>query len=169
MTPAAEGQVVFDDVAPDLSRGMLVMQVGGPVEATTWLARVPEQSQRSVQLFDFELGERVQRHYLHLNWKSREVIGFSPQDVRLRIEGWLPAALVNDGRAVAAVVWWLEAGETISGAFRSAAELFWASCGAWPTVGLMWREPPTAELVVGGCQLSVKAAKWVSAGCVVVL
>ena len=158
-------QVIFDDLGLDLRRRMLIMRVVEPVNATDWWARLPPEARMRSKLFDFELGETVKRHYLELIWPPREVVGFDLSDRRLQIDGWKPASMVNDGKAVAAVVWWLEEGESISGGLRSAAEFFWSNLGAWPTIGLMWKEPPAPMLG----KLAVRKADWIPVGCVVVL
>jgi len=176
----AEEQVVYDDVGPNLTRNMLIMRVGAPVDCESWWAKLTPEAQLRSSLLEFELGERVKRHHLRIQWKPRELIGFAPKDRRLKIPGWKPRFRVNDGKAIAAVIWWLDQGESISGGLRSAAELYWASTGVWPAVGLMWKEPPAPQLPLaasphlvehemGGESLSVRMVKWVPVGCVVVL
>lgn len=158
-------QVIFDDLGIDLRRRILIMRVAEPVNATDWWARLPAEARMRSQLIDFELGDQVKRHYLELIWPPREVVGFGIADCRLQIEGWAPAATVNGGAAVAAVVWWLDQGEAISGALRSAAEMFWSKLGAAPTFGLLWKNPPAPKFG----PLRLRNVDWVPCGCVVVL
>lgn len=168
----ADEQVIFDDVGPGLMRRILVMRVGEPVDADIWWSKIPAEAMKRATIFPYELGEKVKVHYLKLEWKPREIIGFEIEDRRLKIEGWHPTlieALPTRQERVAVMIWWLEEGETISGGLRSAAELFWGQTGVWPKVGLIWKEPPSAELTVDGCQLAVRMARWVPKGCCVVL
>lgn len=171
-----EESVIFDDVSAILTRRMLILRAGQPVNPEAWFERLPPGSRHRATFFPYELGEKVKIHYLRIEWKPREMIAFHPTDARLRIANWGAACLVNDAKDVASCVWYLEAGETISGALRSAAECFWASTGVWPKVGLMWKEPPSSVLDLtpdpspkGEGSLSMRFAKWVPIGCVVVL
>lgn len=162
-------RVIYDDVGPNLTRRMLIMRVGQPVDAETWWAKLTAEAQVRASLFDFELGEKVKRHYLRIQWRPRELISIPLKDYRLQMPGWTPRVLVHEGKGVAAVAWWLDDGESISGGLRSAAETYWAEMQAWPSHGLIWRDPPSGELGLGDNKLIVLKTKWVPVGCVVVL
>jgi hypothetical protein len=165
-----EEQVIFDEVGAELKRRMLIMRVGEPVDCDAWWAKLSPEARLRSTVYPFELGETVKRHYLKIEWKPREVWAFSATDRRLKDADWGSVTLVNDRTAVASCIWWLDEGETISGGLRSASEMFWASTGVWPRVGLMWKAPPSKELALGDMgKLSVRMAKWVPTGCVVVL
>ena len=74
---------------------------------------------------------------------------------------------------VPAVVWWLDAdaGETISGGLRSAAECYWGGLDQWPRVGFVWKEVPALTLPSpeGRGEMQLAVASWVPKGCVVVV
>lgn len=164
---ANDETVIFNDVGPAGLRRLLVMRIGQPVEIEPWLMKVPEISRGQAVVSDFELGEKVKRFYLKLEWPTREAVTIPPPlAIELAERGG--TSKPSEGRP--AVMWTLEKRERISAGLLSAAELFWGTFNRWPVMGLVWALPEDApkRLKITDGELEVLAASWVPRGCVVV-
>jgi len=166
--------VIFNDV--NIYTGRRVLLVKRPIQAVEigkWLDVVPEPMRGKVQFEEFQIEQGAfVWHYLRMDWMTREFIGFEVRDSRLAgIEGWEAAVKVNGGEAVPAVGWMLESGERLSGAIRSAAELYWGTIGKYPLVTLVRNLPKDAPktLKVDDSEIRLLARDWMWRGMVVVL
>lgn len=166
--------LVFNDVNLWTGkRNLFVKRAGQPVDLAKWMQLVPESMLPRAEFdqFEIELGQ-IGWYCLLLIWETRELFGFSIDDVRLAIvEDFRPQVLVNDGKAVPAVGWALDPGERLSGAIRSAAELYWGSIGRWPQAALVRSLPKGApsEFVIDDGKLRIIEARWVWRGMVILL
>jgi hypothetical protein len=166
--------VVFNDVNIYTGmRALLVKRAIQPVEVGKWLEVVPEPMRGKVLFDEFEIEQGAfVWHYLRMDWMTREFIGFEIGDSRLAaIEGWEATVKVNGGEAVPAVGWTLESGERMSGAIRSAAELYWGTIGKYPQVTLVKSLPKDAPktLKVDDSEIRLLVRDWMWRGMVVVL
>jgi len=166
--------IVFNDVNIYTGmRALLVKRAIKPVEFGKWLEMVPESLRGKVMFDEFELEQgKFVWHYLRMDWITREFIGFEIGDSRLAaIEGWEPKVKVNGGEAVPAVGWTLESGERMSGAIRSAAELYWGTIGKYPQVALVKGLPKDAPkaMQIDGAEIRLLVRDWIWRGMVVVL
>lgn len=164
--------VIYNDVNIHTGeRDLLVKRAEREVNVARWVDLVPRDMAIQFDTFEIEQGRFVW-HYLHLKWATRELIGFDAKDVRLRIEGWsLPKAHTQNG-LVPAVGWTLSARERMSGAIRSAAEIYWGSVGIWPKVALSKMLPsnaPTGMHVADGIEIKIMEMSWVWRGMIIVL
>lgn len=166
--------VVFNDV--NIYTGMRVLLVKRPirpVEMDKWIELVPEPVRGKMLFDEFEIEQGAfVWHYLRMDWITRELIGFEIGDSRLAgIEDWKATVKVNGGEAIPAVGWTLESGERMSGAIRSAAELYWGAIGKYPQVTLVRNLPKDApkKLMVDNSEIRLLARDWIWRGMVVVL
>jgi hypothetical protein len=166
--------VIFNDVNYETGqRALLVKRPGQAVEIGKWIDRVPEEMRGKVifDQYEIEQGAFVW-HLLAMQWPPRELIGFEVGDIHLAgIEGWQPRVDANDGKAIPAVGWMMERGERMSGAIRSAAELYWGAIGQWPQVALTRSLPKDApeKLQIENVEIRLLARDWIWRGMVVVL
>jgi hypothetical protein len=166
--------IVFNDINPYTGmRALLVKRAIYPVEIGKWLDLVPEPIRGKALFDEFEIEQGAFCwHYLRLDWMTRELIGFEIGDSRLAaIDCWEARVKVNGGEAVPAVGWTLESGERMSGAIRSAAELYWGTVGSYPRVALTRNLPKDAPqtLKVDNYEIRLLAKDWMWRGMVVVL
>jgi hypothetical protein len=166
----SEDRLLFDELGPELRRTMLIMRVGKPVDPMPWLAKLPPEIHTQGKIREYELGDDIKRYYLSLLWKPRDICAFGVGHRQFQIEGWTPQRLVNNDKAVPIGIWWLQEGETIRSGLIAVAELYRGDFDVWPTLGLLWKEPPVESIeLADGAELKLRQVKWVPVGCVVVL
>jgi hypothetical protein len=169
--------VVFDDVNIETGkRALFVKRAGSPVDLGKWMESVPAEV-RPLTVFDqFEMdqGRHMVWHCLRMDWPLREMFALEADSAKLQIDGWKPAVFLDGRASVPACGWTLipGSGERLSGAMRSAAELYWSVTNRWPSLALVRSLPggaPDTLQVGDGCTLRIIPADWVWRGVVVVL
>ncbi len=169
--------VEFNDVNTYTGmRALLVKRAGEPVDVAKWLEIVPEDLRGSAVWDQYQMNQGTfVWHHLRMDWMTREFIRFEADDSRLAsIEGWKQTVNFVGGTDIPAVAWMLKSGDRVSGAIRSASELYWGTISRWPKLCLVRSMPTNApkEIVIdpsSGGVVKIVQVDWMWRKMVVVL
>lgn len=157
--------LMFDEVHPySGARVVAVRRAGAPVDAEAWVERVPGAALRGLRSERFEVAQvKTTWHFLKLEWLPRELIGFEVGDSRLEGLGVKLPVRVNDGAAIPAAAWTMEAGKGMEAAMLEAVALYAEEVKFHPRVILVKHLPEAAEPVlrVGKFCFPIVQADWV--------
>jgi len=111
-----------------------LVQMGAPIEAAPWLARIPEYS-RPLAETQHQHEEELDLHHLRIWWPARELVV---------VDGSSPDWLYGQQ----ALLWAMDKKQTLRDAIMYAGIAFMDLVGQWPIVALVQSRPVGATEMV---------------------